>query len=993
MVGRFQIRMLGLSLLAWAGFLTSVQAQDPDFEVRLIAAGFNRPLYATTPPHETDRLFVLEQRGRIRIVDLASAAVLAEPFLTINVSGSGGERGLLGLAFHPEYATNGLFFVNYTRPGDGATVIARYRVSQDPNRAEPDSAQTLLVIPQPFENHNGGWLGFGPDGFLYASLGDGGSGGDPGNRAQNKNNLLGSLLRLDIDVDDPPFYRAPPSNPFVGQDGDDLIWAYGLRNAWRCSFDRLTGDLFIGDVGQNRMEEINFQAASSAGGENYGWRVMEGEDCFTDTAQCFDPSFTAPIYVYGHGNGPDDGMSVTGGYVYRGPIPSLQGAYLFADFVSKQFWSFHYDGITLSDFQRRTASFAPDNGFYTGIASFGEDGAGNLYIVDLGGFVFKLEALVPPVSVTISGPASASVGRFLQFKAIADQAVESYLWDLGDGVELASTEGALTYAYGEPGERQVSVTVNGAGGGTATAALSIVVTPLDVDEPLSELSAQALASNRALLSWRGGNDADADLTGFAVHVDDELIGTTFETVFEVRDLPPGERSFSVEPIFAKKVAGPGLEIKWTAPAPESAEGLYHLRFPHVAQNQQWWTGLVIVNPNETPVDIAFKVIDRQRRVLAESGSLTRLEPGEKSIGLALDYVSSSALGEAAWFDLTTDQPLVGFELFGQGFAHMAGMEVDGRSQNHGVLPIGDASDKQYVGLSLINPSDGQGAELRLRGHNAAGLAVAENGWFLDPLGKLALVAQDLFGEAWRSDIATITWSSDLPLTGFEIWGDLDWTRQSGMKYAGSGGVSGVLPHVEPGSRIVVQNQAATVNRVALTAFDLDGNRGQALLVEMAPGERRVLDHEAFGAEHVGSVTIVASATVNALCELYRIRSNGDVLAEAVPAQFTAGRRFVYPHIARTDQWTTELILVNVSDEDQAVSLVAYSENGAALGEAQATIPARGRLQKNIQALFGENSGAAYIRAAGEAPVFVAHLIYFTNQGFGRVMGGTVVRGL
>jgi glucose/arabinose dehydrogenase len=365
-----------------------------------VASGLSRPVYVTVPAGDTGRLFVVEQHtGRIKILNLDTGTVNPTPFLDIDGLATGNEQGLLGLAFHPDYTSNGFFFVNFTQT-DGTTNIRRYRVSgNNPDIADPSTAATVMTYAQPFSNHNGGWLGFGPDGFLYIAAGDGGSGNDPGNRAQDiTDQRLGKILRIDVNGDDFPAdqtrnYAIPSDNPFVGTTGDDEIWAYGLRNPWRPSFDRLTGDLYIADVGQNQVEEINFQPASSRGGENYGWRVMEGTRCniSNDPLPCNSPSFMPPIHEYTHSGPPDGGFSITGGYVYRGPIVPLQGIYFFADYVSNQIWSFRFDGANKTDFINRTAELSADAGTVRSISSFGEDTLGNLYITNLDdGEVFKI---------------------------------------------------------------------------------------------------------------------------------------------------------------------------------------------------------------------------------------------------------------------------------------------------------------------------------------------------------------------------------------------------------------------------------------------------------------------------------------------------------------------------------------------------------------------------------------------------------------------------
>ncbi len=377
-----------------------------------VASGLSNPLYVTAPPGDTSRLFVLEQKsGSVKILDLATQTVLPTPFLTLPASEllkNGFEQGMLGLAFHPDYATNGKFYISYTAPGGGnagQTKVVEYQVSDtNPNLADPTPSQTILTINQPQQNHNGGWLTFGKDGYLYWASGDGGgSGFQPGipdssdNSQDLTDNLLGKILRLDVNGDafsDPNRnYAIPPSNPFVGQPGDDEIWSYGLRNPWRPSFDRLTGDLYIADVGQSRREEINFQPASSAGGENYGWNLYEGSLLYKPGT--IPPGLTFPIYEYDHAIG----QSITGGYVYRGAVSELSGTYFFGDFSSSRLWSFRYNGSTLTEFTERTAELAPvGGGSIDNIASFGEDEAGNLYIIDLDGEVFRLE-----VQKTVTG--------------------------------------------------------------------------------------------------------------------------------------------------------------------------------------------------------------------------------------------------------------------------------------------------------------------------------------------------------------------------------------------------------------------------------------------------------------------------------------------------------------------------------------------------------------------------------------------------------------
>jgi len=369
------------------GVAIAARAATPLHTVR-VAQGLSFPLFATSPPSDTARVFIVERRGpdsRGRVKILRNGSILARPFLTTQVLSTGSEQGLLGLAFAPDYATTGRFYINYTR-SDGTTIIERRLVSADPDSAEPTGV-TVLSIPQPQANHNGGWLGFGPDGYLYVASGDGGGAGDTDDNAQNLSTHLGKILRLDVSG---ATYRSPASNPFFGSvPGLDEIWAYGLRNPWRPSFDRLTGDLIIADVGQETLEEINFAPAGSPGGENYGWRPKEGSAPTPGVGDPIPPGVVDPIHEYSHAQG----RSVIGGYVYRGSqVAGLGGTYVFADHFTR-IWSFKYDGTTVSGFTDRTAELGRASG--SRVSSFGEDAAGELYIVYLGGSVFRVTGAIP----------------------------------------------------------------------------------------------------------------------------------------------------------------------------------------------------------------------------------------------------------------------------------------------------------------------------------------------------------------------------------------------------------------------------------------------------------------------------------------------------------------------------------------------------------------------------------------------------------------------
>lgn len=351
-------------------FVTISYAQDATVALVEFASGLNSPVGIQNAGDS--RLFVTQQTGDIRIVN-SDGSVNDTPFLSLNVNTNGNERGLLGLAFHPDYATNGFFFVNYTA-GNGSTQVSRFSVTDDPDIADPDSELDIINIAQPFSNHNGGCIQFGPDNYLYLGMGDGGSGGDPGNRSQNPQNPLGKMLRLDIDnPSNGNNYGIPSDNPFVGDTTTlDEIWALGVRNPWKFSFDAQTGDLWIADVGQNEIEEIN-KVAGDAAGLNYGWRCYEGSDPF-NTSGCPDEStLTFPFAEYNHSGNGAFKCSVTGGYVYRGSMyPGMQGLYVFGDFCS--------DELATIDSEGNLVFFDADPG---GLSSFGEDVNNELYVAGL----------------------------------------------------------------------------------------------------------------------------------------------------------------------------------------------------------------------------------------------------------------------------------------------------------------------------------------------------------------------------------------------------------------------------------------------------------------------------------------------------------------------------------------------------------------------------------------------------------------------------------
>lgn len=384
-------------------------ASAATIELQPFASGFNSPLGIVSPQDGTPRLFIVEQGGRIWVHD--GTQVLPTPFLNISsLVSCCTERGLLGLAFHPDYETNGKFYVNYTDV-NGNTAIAQYTVSANPNVANTNGV-IILPVAQPAANHNGGQLVFGPDGYLYIALGDGGVGADA--NAQDLNSLLGKILR--IDVDDAAPYAVPPTNPLVGLPGRDEIWASGFRNPWRVSFDRLTGDLWIADVGQSRFEEVNLQPAGTTALRNYGWNIMEATSCYNATT-CNQAGLTMPVIEYGR----SFGCSITGGYRYRGGLSALYGQYIFADFCSGRIFS-ATSGQSWAFTEMLDTSFL--------ISTLGESQSGELYVADYsGGAIYRI---VVPSSTDDDSDGCTNVEELGQNHLLGGDRDPNVSWDFYD---------------------------------------------------------------------------------------------------------------------------------------------------------------------------------------------------------------------------------------------------------------------------------------------------------------------------------------------------------------------------------------------------------------------------------------------------------------------------------------------------------------------------------------------------------------------------------
>jgi glucose/arabinose dehydrogenase len=380
--------LLGALILILA-FGTAGAAGAAGVVLTPVVSGLHAPVQVTYAPDGSGRLFVVEQGGKVRVVK--DGVLLPTPFIDIGYRlETGGERGLLGIAFHPSYATNGKFYLYFTRKGDGDVAINEYRVSSgNPDVATQAAIRRIITIDEPYANHNGGHMAFGPDGYLYIGTGDGGSGGDPGNRAQNLDLLLGKMLRINVNGSvGARQYRIPLSNPYLGKPGRNEIWSRGLRNPWGWSFDRVTGDLWIADVGQNRYEEVdrslvNDKPSSGGKGINYGWRIMEGRHCYRPSTGCRTSGLKFPVVEYSH----NEGCSVTGGYVYRGTaVPTLASRYVFGDFCSGSIWTISRTAVAPA-----AKSLLFDTSML--ISGFGEDQAGELYVLDFSaGTLYRFDA-------------------------------------------------------------------------------------------------------------------------------------------------------------------------------------------------------------------------------------------------------------------------------------------------------------------------------------------------------------------------------------------------------------------------------------------------------------------------------------------------------------------------------------------------------------------------------------------------------------------------
>lgn len=536
--------------------LPDIEAQN-EIKLTKLVGGLSKPLFITNAGDE--RLFVVEQAGKIKIIQ--GNKVEAEPFLNITdrVNSRNNEQGLLGLAFHPEYKKNGLIYVNYISNGANRTIVSRFNlIPGNSNKVDSLSEKILLVINQPFSNHNGGCLNFGPDGYLYIGMGDGGSANDPQGNGQNKKTMLAKMLRIDINTNNS--YEIPTTNPFVN-DTSYLpeIWALGLRNPWRWSFDRLNGDLWIGDVGQDTWEEVDYTPASSNGGENYGWRCYEGLADFNQTACSSKNNFVFPIQVYKH-NVNADGCSITGGYVYRGLTCSyLYGQYIYADYCSGYIWAIKkLEGIKDSFVNRKIYQFAKNQ-----ISSFGEDVHGEMYLCALAeGSVYSIaDTCHFDYKIISKDPDCVDLSNgSIQLESSTMGCEYTYQWSTLqsqsrlDSLSAGTYTVTLTYAQCQTTEKiKLSNKIN-----KDTAC----ITPLFVDKICDGDSALIIActSSGKLYQWMRNGVVDSTLHGQRIFVKQGgsyVLSTRDSIVYECISYPSDTIWITVHPLPSK----PMLEIK------------------------------------------------------------------------------------------------------------------------------------------------------------------------------------------------------------------------------------------------------------------------------------------------------------------------------------------------------------------------------------------------------------------------------------------------
>ena len=666
-------------------------------------------------------------------------------------------------------------------------------------------------------------------------------------------------------------------------------------------------------------------------------------------------------------------------------------------------WDLDNDGIFDNANGVGSGVFFPDNGLFSiGLQIIDDEGNSSTAATTV-----QVNNVAPVAhDQTISIDDDSSLSIILSATDVGDDTFNFTIIDHPANGFLSGTAPNLVFIATVLGNDQFTFEVTDDDGAVSNiATVSLTINSLTTKDALRSFHAIWLNSTDALLTWIGGNDDLLDISNFEVSMaltgdpkkatTYELIENTYQTSSIVKGLDQANNySFQVQVVYSDEKSNKLLGKAITAELAKEINLLEnHIRFPHVAQNEQWWTGFVVVNPSAESATIDLKAFDSNGNILVSSSILTTLGPGQKTVGLANAFFESTILDQTAWIDLESSEQLIGFELFGQGFENMSGIMVDGKMLHYGFMPIAEERDDRYVALSLINPSATLESTITFAGFSEMGNLIRTFTIDLPVQEKAVDTVKGLFDEHWSSDIQSITWQATNPLVGFEIWGDLEnWEYQHGLSMRTAGAVKNILPLIEPGSMIVLQNTANTKNRLILESYSDDGELFSSHTIELESHQLQFLDSNTLISDmFTGFIIIKSSGTLNALVELNRIRDDG-ILAESIPAQSIAGFDFLFPHIASNNQWTTEIMVINTSERSETITIRPYDINGNEISGQSSTLPiaSNGRLYSKVKDLFNQIDDIAYIRILASAKTFIGHLIYYTNEGFGHVMGGTVV---
>ena len=605
----------------------------------------------------------------------------------------------------------------------------------------------------------------------------------------------------------------------------------------------------------------------------------------------------------------------------------------------------------------------------------------------------------PPPSIdSFTGPTTVSVGQTAIFNIdITDNIdIASIALDYGDemSAKAASISNEYSHVYTAEGVYTVKLTATDNNGSSSSEQLTIFVTPLDVDIPVGNLKATPLGNGQMMLTWTGGSDDQAELILFIIKRGttttkvalNDITSVTSWSYIDKNISTDQEYTYEVQAEYAGGVKGIASQV--TASQDDLQQ---KVTFPHVAQNEQWWTGIVLVNTAKNDQELTFVPVDKNGDVIAGGVNLLELAAGEKTVGLATNYFSQSTLDQISWFYVLTSDLITGFELFGQEDQIMAGVEVDQRLDFNGHFLVGQANDNLFSAFSLINMDWTNANSIFFSGYSADGTVLATNSSQMAVGEKQALTVQDMFGETYDPAITSVSWSADGPVWGFGLWGDLGFSYESGSPTQQYGKLDSWIPMAESGSNFILQNSARTTNSIEVKAYSNDGTLVSTLNLELAMLEKKEwLTDSLFGNGFAGSIHIKSTGACNALVDIKRSNNDGD-MSEAVAAQTASGYEFTFAHVASNNQWTTELMMSNARDKSEQLIMIGRDILGNAIETIEVQVAGHGRLHSRVKDLFSKADQIAYITAKATAKSFAGHLIYYTNDGWGHLMGGTSVR--